>query len=156
LFGGIIQNIATNDIETVGSIIYSFNLSSLTWNIPTVKGIPPERRRQIRSVSDNTGKVYIFGGSTSRVTGSMETKYFNDMNVFNTVELSWSISKSPITARVSYTATLLSNGAIVYIGGYDAASIIIDVSQIALYDTKTSTWSNKVRMNDIKNNYYKV
>jgi N-acetylneuraminic acid mutarotase len=143
LLGGIIQNIATNDTESVGSFIYSFNLNFLTWDVPTVKGIPPERRRQISSVSDNTGKLYIFGGITGELTGSTATKYFNDMNIFNTVELSWSISKSPITARASYTATLLLNGVIVYIGGY-SNNIDIDISQIALYDTKTSTWSNKV------------
>jgi N-acetylneuraminic acid mutarotase len=155
LFGGATNDIATNE-DNFMSIIYSFNLSSLTWNIPTVRGMQPERRRQISSVSDNTGKLYIFGGATDGVTGSKVTKFFNDMNIFNTVELSWSISKSPLTARVSYTATLLSNGVIVYIGGYDTASITIDVSQIALYDTKTTTWSNKVRMSNTKNDYCKI
>ena len=79
------------------------------------------------------------------------------MVVFNAVELSWSISTSPtISSRAGYTATILSNGVIVYIGGYDARLNIIDVSQIALYDTKTTTWSNQVRMSNTKNGYCKI
>jgi len=84
LFGGATNDIATNE-DNFMSIIYSFNLSSLTWNIPTVKGMQPERRRQISSVSDNTGKLYIFGGVANRLVGSTVTKYFNDMNIFNSV-----------------------------------------------------------------------
>jgi N-acetylneuraminic acid mutarotase len=155
LFGGFNGDIATNEIESVGSVIHSFNLNSLRWYIPAVKGTPPERRRSLRSVIDNAGKMYIFGGGTNELTGSPTTKFFNDTIIFNTVELSWSISKSPITARASYTATLLSNGVIVYIGGYNF-EVEIDISQIALYDTKTLTWSSKVRINNTKNNYCKI
>jgi N-acetylneuraminic acid mutarotase len=148
LFGGATQDIATNDDYFV-SIIYSFNLNSLKWDVPAVKGTQPERRRAMRSVTDNSGKMYIFGGATDDLTGSPTVaKFLDDMVIFNTVELSWSISKSPITnpitKRVLYTATLLSNDVIVYIGGYDGNVNNIDISQIVLYDTKTSTWSNKV------------
>ena len=80
------------------------------------------------------------------------------MVIFNTIDLSWLIltpANAP-GARVGYSATLLSNGVIVYIGGYDSVLNNLDISQIVLYDTKTSSWSNKVRMNNIKNNYYKI
>ena len=69
------------------------------------------------------------------------------MIIFNTVELSWSISTSPMISRAGHTATLLSNGVIVYIGGYtndEPTSRTLDISQITLYDTKCLTWSNKV------------
>jgi hypothetical protein len=88
--------------------------------------------------------MYIFGGSAGTVVGSPKSQYFNDMAIFNTVELSWSISKSPVIARSSYSATLLSNGMIAYIGGYDAAGKTIDISRIDVYDTNSLTWTSKV------------
>src|SRR5207248_651662 len=75
--------------------------------------------------------------------------------IFNTVELSWSIGSllpNVPTQRTSYSATLLSNGVIAYIGGYgpvgntDTAQVV-DMSQINLFDTKTLTWSAQVCMN---------
>ena len=58
------------------------------------------------------------------------------MIIFNAVDLSWTISyqfNAP-TPRSSYSATLLSNGAIVYIGGYgpigDGRFLEIDMSQL--------------------------
>jgi N-acetylneuraminic acid mutarotase len=144
LFGGIAQDLVTSE-NNVASMVYSFNLNSLKWNVPTVKGMQPERRRDMRSVIDNTGKMYIFGGSTSNVLGSPIAKTFNEMVIFNTVELSWSISTSPtILSRAGHTATILSNGVIVYIGGFDSEVKNLDISQITLYDTKSLTWSNKV------------
>ena len=83
-------------------------------------GIQPERKREIDGVINNeTGKFYIFGGATDKYTGSQNTIIFNDMNIFDTVSLTWS-KGSTINApfpRVDYTATLLSNGIIVFIGG---------------------------------------
>ena len=70
------------------------------------------------SVIDNTGKMYIYSGGADSVVGSPTLHYFNEMVIFNTVELSWSISTSPMISRAGHTATLLSNGVIVYIGGY--------------------------------------
>jgi N-acetylneuraminic acid mutarotase len=140
LFGGINRDLVTSEDNFV-SMVHSFNLNSLKWNIPTVKGMQPERRRQMNSVIDNTGKMYIFGGGADTSIGSPIAKSFNEMVIFNTVELSWTVNISVIGRR-SYSATLLSNGVIVYIGGYNSKTI--DISQIALYDTKSSTWSNKV------------
>src|SRR3954454_13619442 len=144
LFGGITYDLVTNE-DNFRSLIYSFNLNSLlTWDMPAVKGKIPERRKQINSVIDNTGNMYIFGGCADKFIGSPTTKFFNEMVIFNAVELSWSISDTPVIARASYTATLLSNGVIVYIGGHNNSPKIIDMSQITLYNTKSSTWTNKV------------
>jgi N-acetylneuraminic acid mutarotase len=145
-FGGITKDIATDENKFM-SIIYSFNLSSLMWDVPTIKGMQPERRRQMSSVIDNAGNMYIFGGGSDEITGAPKATIFNEMVIFNTIDLSWSIIKSPVIGRVSYTATLLPNGIIVYTGGYDSSIKTVDISQIALYDTKTLTWSNKVCMN---------
>ena len=144
LFNGVTRDKDTNSLISVPDI-YSFNLNSSTWNAPTVKGIPPTRRREIKSVIDNTGKMYIFGGYASGSVGSPTRQYFNDMAIFNAVESSWSIySNSPVITRSSYSATLLPNGMIAYIGGYDAAGKSIDISKIDLYDTNSLTWTSRV------------
>ena len=62
-------------------------------------------------VIDEAGKFYIFGG--------IDINFFKDMIIFDTVTSTWS-KGSTINAplpRVDYTATLLSNGIIVFIGG---------------------------------------
>ncbi|CAI2176086.1 2118_t:CDS:2 [Funneliformis geosporum] len=115
LFGGYMID-EFGDLFT--SIIHRFNINSSTWSIPTVGGNSPERRRSMKAVSNN-GKLYIFGGKIDEQLGSQTTHFFNEMIIFDTVRLSWSIISSvgaPI-ARALYTATLLPNGFIVYIGG---------------------------------------
>src|SRR6266498_496639 len=144
LFGGIMGDIFT-DKDAFISNVYSFNLNSLTWNVPNFKGTPPKRRRNVNSVIDNTGKMYIFGGHIDENLGSPTIDYFNDMIILDTVELSLLIStpaNSP-TIRHSYTATLLSNGVIVYIGGYEFNQVnkYVDIKEINLYDTRSQTWS---------------
>ncbi len=119
------------------------------WKRPNIKGI--ETRLYIDSVMDDNGKMYIFGGTFNN------TLFFNDMAVLDTVELSWSISipaNSP-NSRVGYTATLLSNGIIVYIGGWEFVKGVgrqdVNIKRISLYDTKSLTWSMKVCINAIYN-----
>src|SRR5947209_324032 len=82
LFGGEAVDAITQDYIST-SIIYSFNLDSLTWGIPTIQGNSPVRLREIRSVIDNTGKMYIFGGMTSKSSSTIQ--YFNDMIIFNII-----------------------------------------------------------------------
>src|SRR6266498_3261622 len=151
LFGGIMKDLTTNT-DAFTSNVHSFNLNSLKWDVPDIKGVAPKRRRNIKSVIDDTGKMYIFGGYADEFLGSPLTTFFSDMVILNTadVELSWSIS-TPINAsrRDLYTATLLSNGVIIYIGGYgnETVSEAADIKVINLYDTKSQTWSVKVRIN---------
>ncbi len=147
LFVGLMLDINTFEDAFISNV-HSFNLNSLTWTVPNIKGTPPKRRRQANNVIDDTGKMYIFGGAIDKNLGSPTTTYFNDMVILDTVESSWSIitpANSP-TRRHSYTATLLSNGVIVYIGGYEFNQINreVDIKQINLYDTKSQTWSMKV------------
>ena len=69
------------------------------------------------------------------------------MIIFSVVESSWLISYPLDAPRLAgYSATLLSNGVIVYIGGYNTNNVInnFNISEINLYDTKSSTWSVKV------------
>ncbi len=92
------------------SFIYAFNPQTLKWNIPQSKGNTQTRRRDIKFVSDDSGKVYIFGGYND-INSS-----FNDMTIFDTNVLTWSIKlQLMFLQQGSYTATLLSNN----IGGLD-------------------------------------
>jgi len=145
LFGGAMLDINSyNDSYT--SFVHKFNVNSLMWSVPTVSGTIPSRRREMKAISDNSGKIYIFGGGTNSAIGSPTPQYFNDMIIFNTIELSWSINPPTVNAprpATEYTATLLSNGVIIYIGGTDMLNLI-DISQIYLYDTKSLTWTVKV------------
>src|SRR5256885_2026676 len=73
------------------SILHTFNLITNEWNIPKTNGIEPIRRRQMSGVFNNeTGKFYIFGGSTSQLTGSQDVLYFNVTEIFDTITLTWS------------------------------------------------------------------
>ncbi|CAI2179884.1 1216_t:CDS:2 [Funneliformis geosporum] len=117
LVGGLMQD--PNHEDSFTSMIYTLNLNSGQWNIPVTSGIVPERRRDIQAVADHMGNVYIFGGAADRSVGSEDTKFFNDMVIFNADYLTWSngpIVNAPLK-RHAYTATLLSSGIIVYIGG---------------------------------------
>jgi hypothetical protein len=53
--------------------------------------------------------------------------------------------------RATYTATMLTNGVIVYIGGQQFGKLI-DINQISLYDTKLGTWSAMVCLK-LNNNF---
>ncbi|CAI2179926.1 12942_t:CDS:2, partial [Funneliformis geosporum] len=138
LFGGIMFNATDQDFFV--SVVHSFNLNSLSWNIPNVKGITPKRRRNIQSVIDNYGKMYIFGGYADNDLGLETSLDYNDMVILNTVELSWEnyIINSP-KHRDLYTATLLTSGVIVYIGGFEYGLEFADIKKIILYDTNSLT-----------------
>jgi N-acetylneuraminic acid mutarotase len=119
LFGGIMVDVNT-DLDSFKSVLYSYNLETNEWAIPITNGIEPKRKREISSVINNgTGKSYIFGGINDKVIGSPNLVVFNDMNIFNTISSTWSkgsVINAPLP-RMDYTATLLSNGIIVFIGG---------------------------------------
>lgn len=101
------------------TMIFSYDLyDSNQWSIPKIDGIAPEGRNQFQTVSDNENNyLYIFGGEKNN-------KLFKDINVLNTKSYSWynmmilgaqKIINIPYWA--DYTATMLSSGEIVYIGG---------------------------------------
>jgi len=130
LFGGLMVDVNT-DLDNFKSVLHSYNLVTNEWTIPITNGIASERRRDINGVINNeTGKVYIFGGLSGI---SNITTMFSDMNIFDTASLTWSkgsIIDAPIP-RVDYTATLLSNGIIVFIGGREGTNFLnVDINQV--------------------------
>ncbi|CAI2194240.1 1958_t:CDS:2, partial [Funneliformis geosporum] len=72
----------------IGFKIYEFNLKLGQWIMHVMKGNVPARRREIQAVADNFGNIYSYGP----------------------------IVNAP-TPYTDYTATLLLDGVIIYIGG---------------------------------------
>ncbi|CAB4489289.1 galactose oxidase [Rhizophagus irregularis] len=148
LFGGIMVDANTKNpsIEIYKPVLHSYNLETREWTIPTTNGIEPTRRREINGViNKETGKFYFFGGM-ERITDQYYV-FYNDMFIFDTISLTWS-KGSTINAplpRIDYTATLLPNGIIVFIGGRTNASVgaasDVYINQLDLYDTKADKWS---------------
>ncbi|CAB5377220.1 unnamed protein product [Rhizophagus irregularis] len=142
LFGGIMVDANTKNpsLQIYEPVLNSYNLETREWTVPVTNGPIPTRRRAIKGVIDKeTGKFYVFGGSDQK-TGQNYYEFYNDMIVFDTISLTWSIG-STIIPRTDYTATLLSNGTIVFIGGKDNNYNDVDINQLALYDTKVDKWS---------------
>ncbi|CAI2161832.1 5003_t:CDS:1, partial [Funneliformis geosporum] len=52
LLGGLMRNPLNQD--DYKSFFHSFNLNSLKWNVPNVKGTLPERQISMKGVADNT------------------------------------------------------------------------------------------------------
>ncbi|CAB4491750.1 galactose oxidase [Rhizophagus irregularis] len=145
LFGGITDDVNTQK-DSFKSFVYKFNINSLSWNIPTVSGIAPSRRIEMKAISDNSGKIYIFGGAANFLVGAQTRTFFSDMITFDIADSSWSINTA-VNGRATYSATLLSNGIIVYVGGLEPFNgnndvvLIADISKILLFDTNSLTWS---------------
>ncbi len=143
LIGGMID---PTSFEDVPSLTYVFNSKSGHWNSPITKGIQPKRRNNMKAIVDDTGKIYIFGGYSN----TESEIFYDDMLILNTNDLTWSYG--PIinvpSKRAFYSATLLTNGKIAYIGGYeqtnDGDERVVDINQINLYDIGLATWSKMV------------
>uniref|UniRef100_U9V3T5 Galactose oxidase n=1 Tax=Rhizophagus irregularis (strain DAOM 181602 / DAOM 197198 / MUCL 43194) TaxID=747089 RepID=U9V3T5_RHIID len=127
-------------------VLHSCATETNEWTIPTTNGIAPGNRREMNGVINNeNGKFYVFGGLSDQFTGTENIIALNDMNIFDTISLTWS-KGSTIYAplpRADYTATLLSNGIIVFIGGRETNYFVdVDINQIVLYDTTINKWSS--------------
>ncbi|PKY43847.1 hypothetical protein RhiirA4_457942 [Rhizophagus irregularis] len=145
LFGGMMFDVTTQK-DSFKSFVYKFNVNSLSWNIPNVGGTAPSRRIEMKAISDNSGKIYIFGGASNSLVSASTRTFPNDMITFNIAGPSWSINTA-VNGLATYSATLLSNGIIVYVGGLSPFNgnnnviRIADISQILLFDTNSLTWS---------------
>jgi N-acetylneuraminic acid mutarotase len=81
----------------------------------------------------STGKVLVAGGDGSG-TASAE--------LYDPVANSWSPAGNLITDRYYYTATLLPNGKVLAVGGYQAGvSPPRMLMSAELYDPVTNTWA---------------
>ena len=95
--------------DSFTSLVYTFNPKSGQWSIPIIGGIEPKRRREIQAVTDDFGRIYVFGGAADDLVGSGTAQYFNDMIILDTNDLTWSygpVINAPLR-RYCYTASML-------------------------------------------------
>ncbi|CAG8700772.1 2575_t:CDS:2, partial [Gigaspora rosea] len=149
LIGGLSLN-QTNQKTITPLLVYSFNsITSQQWNTIKTTGFYNYSVALIRmkAVMNDDGNIYIFGGYQVNYTVGTTNHgaYLNKMNVFNTKTLTWSslnlITNVP-TPRASYTATLLNNSLIIYIGGLNKNRTNINMNELQIFNLKSLSWSN--------------
>ncbi|RHZ53515.1 hypothetical protein Glove_441g83 [Diversispora epigaea] len=152
LIGGYMRNESTLDYD-FSKKVYTYdynNFPSSKWTPPSITGDNIPSRQQIRGVIDNSGVVYIYSGlNTTVLTGEKFLGVmFNDMNIFNTISLTWSnldISENRPLPTSDYSANILPSGIIVYIGGQEDTGgtnfTLTKMENIKLFDTKKLEWS---------------
>ncbi|KAF0442582.1 galactose oxidase [Gigaspora margarita] len=143
--------IANTNFYSNTSSVYQFNSKTSQWTTPTINTFNSSftSRNSIQAVIDNNGKIFIFGG-TNYINLIITPIYnaYNDMNTLDITTMTWSTqtqSQSALT-YLEYTATLLPNGLIVYIGGRSGLGTdvsLANMAQIQVFDTKLYTWSTK-------------
>jgi len=126
----------------VATVMYSFDIKKKTWtrlmdmDMPLVMGYKQE---EPFVGPDSEGNAYLLYNSDLMLT-------------FNTESLKWSehiIEPFVPTGMMYYswyTATVLPDGKIVYIGGRfgnDTSIIDVPMNQVYVYDTKTNVWSTE-------------
>ena len=136
LFGGELYDVSTNNLITDNNKqLYVFDSIKNTWTTPIVTGTSaPTRRREMKVVMDDLGKMYVFGGGSDPATGSNITIPHNDMTIFDSNQLTWTQTSptNPPTARIDFTATYLpKNKLIVYIGGRLVGISDVNINEVA-------------------------
>ncbi|CAG8540291.1 15845_t:CDS:2 [Gigaspora rosea] len=148
LIGGMQQNLTRlNEIDNNPNI--TLNQTLLIEEI-NQKGTPAPRRRSTSTVIDSNGVIYIFGGRVQVDTGSSIFVCYNDLYTLDTVLLSWNkINAANAPSPRSHAAPVfLPSGKILYIGGVSQTqpgmdADLIDMNEIPVFDTISSTWSYK-------------
>ncbi|KAF0383402.1 galactose oxidase [Gigaspora margarita] len=100
--------------------VYEFNSKASNWTTPIIIGFNSSfiNRNTMQGVINNNSKIFIFGGYNSTNPNS-KTVIYNDMNILDITTMNWlTLTQSDdIPSCIAYTATLLSDGRIIYIGG---------------------------------------
>ncbi|CAG8791046.1 4365_t:CDS:2 [Gigaspora margarita] len=117
-------------------LIYTFDTKNSTWNSLTTYGILPPIRKGVRPVF-SYGRLYAFGGFNN-----FNGAYYNSLDMLDT-RFNWSnitLSNTP-PGRDGYVSALLSDGNILYLGGYVSEQTVgLDI--VYLYDTNNNLWKN--------------
>ncbi|PKY38191.1 galactose oxidase [Rhizophagus irregularis] len=128
-------------------LLSTLDLNTSKWSKPFFKD-EPLTRSGMKSVIDDTGKIYIYGG-IHYSSPTYGIQYLDEMLILDTVGLSWSdgFTMNSPKDRFDFTATFLPNGIIVYIGGIIVAisgNKEVDIGEIKLYNTNLSIWTTEL------------
>ncbi|PKY49670.1 galactose oxidase, partial [Rhizophagus irregularis] len=143
------------------ALVYTFDSRSIVWSIPKITGFNPARRSGLTGIINNDGRMYLWSGGNDTVYVT------NEMLILDTINLSWSkgsIINAP-TPRNAYSATLLPNNKIIYMGGDNdytityfpntlniASGTALTLSEIYIYDMINDNWDTKVASGKIPSN----
>jgi N-acetylneuraminic acid mutarotase len=127
VIGGVLDDINNNE-PFYDNFVYEYEETTKSWSVPKISNSPKySQLKEFDSVHDN-GKSYIFGGINAD-----NPKTILELQIFDSESLSWSLGSNKIPnlqALFDYTATLLPDGIIVYIGG--ASNPLSDVCNLLL------------------------
>ncbi|CAB4382501.1 unnamed protein product [Rhizophagus irregularis] len=143
-----------NNENTTSPSVLTFNTSDNSWlKYSSISVERPIGRNQMRPITDYNGKIYLLAGFPFTTIQDV-TRNQGGMFIFDTIELSC-VLKDAIDGmlRVEYSATLLPNGIIVYMGGKDPkgpdGKPVADGFRIVyLYNTIDNTWKPQPTFGD--------
>ncbi|CAG8705959.1 9288_t:CDS:2, partial [Cetraspora pellucida] len=131
IFGGFPYN---------NNFINQFNTSKQQWTNITVTDVAPLYREDISCAEFNNGLIAIFSGYINLTYAK------NDLWIFNTLTLSWSLSNETNvpSSRYGYCAVTLPDNNILYIGGSNPTNwtSYMPMNNLPLYNTTSNIWSN--------------
>jgi hypothetical protein len=96
----------------------------------------------------NTGKVLVTGGYNG---GCPPCTSLSSAELYDPGTGTWAATGSMTTARVYHTATLLSNGKVLVVGGQDTFGH--ELASAEVYDPSTGTWTATGSMPDARSNH---
>ncbi|RHZ71072.1 hypothetical protein Glove_262g66 [Diversispora epigaea] len=141
LIGGYIKNKSTLDYD-FSHQVYTYDYLNSKWNTPSITGDSIPTRQQMTGVIDNKGTIYIFGGFNITNFTTLAGKVYNEMNTLGTFSMSWktlTVTSNLPPLSSDYSANILPNGIIVYIGG-QANDTLVKMKNIKLFNTKKDEW----------------
>ncbi|RHZ71080.1 hypothetical protein Glove_262g56 [Diversispora epigaea] len=137
LIGGYMRNKDTS--YDTSNQVYKCDSHTFKWTTPPITGDSIHKRSYMTGVINHNGIIYIFGGYNF-------TNYSNEMNTLNTASMTWktlSIFNNLPLPSGGYSASILPNGIIVYIGGLEEEGnrTLAKMKNIKLFDTNIDEWS---------------
>ncbi|CAG8435909.1 6892_t:CDS:2 [Diversispora eburnea] len=115
--------------------VSSFNTKTFVWSHVSIDQSNLLWQRNMQGVTNDKGEIYVYGGWTLDTNSSS-----NKLNILDTVNLKWMTGPNSQVGHFGHTATLLSNGIIVIIGGN--VNDKCRLNKIWLYNTNKSDWSS--------------
>lgn len=119
----------TDGYERPDTYLYDMTSLQLVLAVPA-----PHAVALAVAVTLHDGRVAVIGGVESR--GSRTVRY---VQIFDPMSGTWTTGAQMTTARIYHTATVLTDGRVLVVGGATAAGITI--GSVELYNPATNTWT---------------